>query len=95
MDHEHRAAVVCALTAMCVARQQYVAVGDSRNGYIILPPQSEPSVAGMQPWAMTMILANAREATDWEVGGLKQKPPGPHIVVADGQEVSLMDAAVE
>jgi predicted RNase H-like nuclease len=95
MDHEHRAAVVCALTAMCVARQQYVAVGDSRNGYIILPPRSEPSVAGMQPWAMTMILANAKEATDWEVGGLEQKPPSPHIVVADGQEVSLMDAAVE
>ncbi len=37
-DHDHRAAFICALTAMCITRNQYVAVGDHANGQIILPP---------------------------------------------------------
>lgn len=93
LDHEHRAAVVCALTAMCVAHQQYVAVGDPRNGYIILPPNSEASGAGMQPWAMSIIRANANEATDWNANGLNQRPPSPHVIVASGSTTSTIDAA--
>ena len=37
-DHDHRAAFVCALTAMCVERNQYVSVGNPECGDIILPP---------------------------------------------------------
>lgn len=36
-NHDDRAAVVCALTALCVARGDYTAVGD-HQGWIILPP---------------------------------------------------------
>ncbi len=38
ISHEHRAAFVCALTALCVHKQQYVAVGDPKYGDFILPP---------------------------------------------------------
>ena len=37
-DHDERAAIVCALTALCVRMGGYVAVGDKDAGYIILPP---------------------------------------------------------
>jgi predicted RNase H-like nuclease len=37
-NHDQRAAVVCALTALCVAAGQYLAVGQSQTGFIILPP---------------------------------------------------------
>ncbi len=39
-DHDHRAAFVCALAAMCITRNQYVAVGDPEYGQIILPPHN-------------------------------------------------------
>ena len=37
-NHDRRDAFVCALTAMCVSKQQYVAVGDPRYGDIVLTP---------------------------------------------------------
>ena len=37
-NHDHRAAFICALAALCVARKQYVAVGDPEDGHIVLPP---------------------------------------------------------
>ena len=39
VDHDDRAAFVCALTALCVAAGQYVAVGDEKDGWIVLPPR--------------------------------------------------------
>lgn len=39
-DHDERAAIVCALTALCVAAGHAVGVGDSDFGDIILPPRS-------------------------------------------------------
>jgi len=45
-DHEHRAAVICAITALCIAADQYLAIGDSRNGYLIMPPLVEAGIAG-------------------------------------------------
>jgi predicted RNase H-like nuclease len=90
VDHEYRAAVICALTALCVAHRQYVAVGDSQNGYIILPPRVEASNSGLQPWAMSMIRANARNA--WKDNKFKQKPSGPHIMVAKGILIETVDA---
>jgi predicted nuclease with RNAse H fold len=39
-NHEHRAGVVCALTALSVSVGRHIGVGDSADGDIILPPQS-------------------------------------------------------
>lgn len=38
ISHDHRAAFICALSAMCVARESYVAVGAPVSGDFILPP---------------------------------------------------------
>jgi Protein of unknown function (DUF429) len=54
-DHDERAAFVCALTALCVARGDYTAVGD-QDGWVILPPY-----ALLQPWAREDLEANADE----------------------------------
>ena len=37
-DHDHRAAFVCALAGLCVAKNRYVSVGDPVDGNICLPP---------------------------------------------------------
>ncbi len=37
-DHDERAALVCALTALCVAAGRFVAAGSPKDGWIILPP---------------------------------------------------------
>ena len=37
-QHDERAALVCALTALCVLRGSYVAVGERQGGYLFLPP---------------------------------------------------------
>ena len=61
-NHDHRAALVCALAAMCFAKNLYVAVGDSEDGQIILPPSSNGRAnSGIQPWAETTLQKN--EAT--------------------------------
>jgi hypothetical protein len=52
-DHDERAALVCALTALCVAAGAYTAVGDD-DGWIVLPPRSL-----IGPWAWTMLFTNA------------------------------------
>jgi hypothetical protein len=54
-DHDERAAFVCALTALCVAADDYTAVGDD-DGWIILPPYGL-----VQPWATHDLEANAKE----------------------------------
>lgn len=38
--HEKRSALVCALTALCVAANRAVAVGATADGFIYLPPRS-------------------------------------------------------
>ncbi len=59
-DHEHRAAFICALTAMCITRNQYVAVGNHANGQIILPPcRIWPIGSGCQiSWAEAALGEN-------------------------------------
>jgi hypothetical protein len=54
-NHDDRAALVCALTALCVAAGDFVAVGDD-DGWIILPPPRF-----VQPWALEAVKANAAE----------------------------------
>ena len=50
-NHDHRAAFICALAALCVARNQYAAVGDPEDGHIVLPPI-------FQPWAEDSLRKN-------------------------------------
>jgi hypothetical protein len=38
-NHDERAALTCALTALCVVAEEFVAVGDADHGWIILPPR--------------------------------------------------------
>lgn len=52
-NHDDRAALVCALTALCVAAGDFLAVGDV-DGWIILPPR-----AFVQDWAIGELEANA------------------------------------
>ena len=54
VDHDERASVVCALTALCVAAGDYSAVGNG-DGWIVLPPP-----ALIQNWAWKILMENAR-----------------------------------
>ena len=62
-NHDDRAAFVCALTALCVASGNFTAVGDDRDGWIILPPQW-----AFANWAWKAICETAHltEARDEE-----------------------------
>ena len=40
-NHDDRAALVCALTALCVAIGDFTAVGDHCDGWIVLPPKRQ------------------------------------------------------
>ncbi|WP_375393090.1 hypothetical protein [uncultured Sphingomonas sp.] len=53
IDHDERAALVCALTALGLAAGDYVAAGDAQ-GWIILPPP-----ALIRPWAGELLASNA------------------------------------
>ena len=60
-DHDHRAAFICALAALCVARKQYVAVGDPDDGHILLPPSEfwAPELStDDRPWAEVTLREN-------------------------------------
>ena len=52
-DHDERAALICALTALCVAADAYAAVGDAA-GWIILPPARL-----IGSWALADLHVNA------------------------------------
>jgi hypothetical protein len=54
-NHDDRAALVCAITAVVAASDQYCAVGDPKSGWIILPPQQF-----IKPWAHQMLYENGR-----------------------------------
>jgi Protein of unknown function (DUF429) len=61
-DHEHRAGVVCALTALSVASGEYVAIGDPADGDIILPAQMEwgPAIEDRGTWLHPVVHENLR-----------------------------------
>lgn len=58
INHDDRAALVCALSALCVAQGDFVAVGDS-DGWIILPPRQF-----IQPAQWALLQQNANEVSD-------------------------------
>lgn len=56
-DHDHRAAFICALAGMCVARNRYVSVGDPNDGNICLPP--------FDVWGRVAAPAQPPEPSRW------------------------------
>ena len=69
-NHDDRAALICAVTALCVAADDFTAVGDA-DGWIVLPPRRF-----MRDWAWADLEANARE----ERPGCLCRPPEPSEV---------------
>jgi len=54
--HEHQAAIVCILTGLLVARNQFTAIGDAQGGWFFLPPWS-----CWKAWAQETVCANLRQ----------------------------------
>jgi hypothetical protein len=54
-NHDDRAALVCAITALCIAANNFTAVGDD-DGWIILPPWKF-----IRSWARKALEANESE----------------------------------
>lgn len=60
-DHDERAALVCAMTALCVVTDRFVAVGDPVDGDIILPPlTSWGSAPDGRVWAEVALKENLK-----------------------------------
>ena len=60
-DHDHRAAFVCALTALTVLRKEQVQVGDKDDGDIMLPPTGFWGLDALgDPWLLAVLRANVR-----------------------------------
>lgn len=58
-DHDQRAALVCALTALCVAAGRFVAVGAKTDGFVVLPPVEHwAAPAGGVSWARRALDAH-------------------------------------
>ncbi len=68
-NHDDRAALVCALTALCVAAGDYVAVGDE-DGWIVLPPCDF-----VADWAWADLEANAQDAAPGCLYRSRAEPP--------------------
>jgi len=52
-NHDDRAALVCAITALGLVSDKFCAVGDRKNGWIILPPPQF-----IAPWADKLLNEN-------------------------------------
>jgi hypothetical protein len=60
-NHDDRAAVICALSSLCVAAGNYIAIGDN-DGWIILPPFD-----WMASWAHEIFATNSRKMAVLEI----------------------------
>ena len=60
LNHDHRAAFICAMSAMCVAKNKYVSVGSPHGGDIILPPREvwRTGAPEQGSWVETTLRAN-------------------------------------
>ena len=82
-DHEEIASFVCALTALSVAANRFVAVGSACGGYIVLPPHATWGLGAPlgTPWAERELRLNlARVAGAF--------PDAEPAVYADGERWS-------
>jgi hypothetical protein len=57
-NHDDRAALICAISALAVASNDFCAVGD-RDGWIILPPRRF-----IRPWAWSLLVMNASKCPE-------------------------------
>lgn len=70
-NHDDRAAFVCAVTALCVVAQNFAAVGDNEDGWIILPPKRQFS-----EWAWNALSDNMlRDKHEGNGGKLIERTP--------------------
>ena len=83
-DHDERAALVCALAALCIVAGDFTAVGDDEDGWIILPPRRQ-----FADWAWTGLYENAERETD---GGKLQIVSGS---VPDHGRLALAKASAD
>jgi hypothetical protein len=60
-DHEDRAALACALTALAVAVGRFVAVG-AADGWVMLPPREAWGRGEAGRWAEAALRANVASA---------------------------------
>lgn len=67
-QHDERAALICAITAICVWRGRYTAVGDEDGGWFFLPPWEY-----WQPWAQRAI--DQADANVWRDGVVRSPHP--------------------
>ena len=75
VDHDDRAAFVCAVTALCVAAGWYAAVGDDEDGWIYLPPGCM-----IKPWAWRALTQNVeRQDSEQEQGRIVRVQGGEEI----------------
>lgn len=70
-DHDERAAVTCALTALAVAAESAVGVGDPEDGDIFLPPSTiwGASLSGGLPWIESALLKDVAGVRASTLGG--------------------------
>ena len=64
-NHDHRAAFVCALAALCLGKNRYVSVGDHEDGNIVLPPKDHWWVDGtsQEKWAWETLRSNVESVS--------------------------------
>ena len=61
VNHDHRAALVCALAALAVSKNRYVAIGDPVDGDVFLPPVETWGSGNMEePWAQVELHRNVK-----------------------------------
>jgi hypothetical protein len=71
VNHDDRAGLVCAITALCAAAGEFIAVGDMQDGWIILPPEGF-----VQPSFLEAFIANAKEETGETLRFARRYPSG-------------------
>ncbi len=63
VDHDHRAALLCALAVLCADQNRYVLSGDPIDGDIILPPHEfwgPGEDEAPEPWAETALRKSVK-----------------------------------
>jgi predicted nuclease with RNAse H fold len=78
--HEERSALICALTAICICRGLFTAIGDPDTGYFFLPP--------LRAWAAWASAATARNLARARM----EMPLSATTLWADGARYSAEDA---
>lgn len=75
-NHDQRAALVCALTALCVAAREFAFVGETNQGVIVLPPpETEATNDGMTAWAQNRLGIEESAGVDESTPRKGVQPP--------------------